>query len=358
VTAWTLGVEAPVYFILAGAVLGGLLQWLFLVPFARSAGMRFRPLLDLHDPDLREVGRLIVPRLFGVGVVQVNILVGRMLASQLGEGNVAALYFGSRITELTLGVFAISIATVVLPPLSRLGAAGDREGMRGTLSFALRQVTLITVPAAVGLIVLREPIIRVLFERGAFDAESTAMTAAGLAGYAVGLVGVAAVRIVAPGFYALRDTRTPVRVAAVAMLVNIVGCLVLRGPLQIAGIALASSIAGLFSAVVLLVLIRRRLGGIGGSELTASVLRVGVASALMAAVLIPGAGVWAPAAARGLAAAAGLAGLLALGMAVYFGALWALRAPELAELAAVARRQPPANLAGSTRSGSDDEVER
>lgn len=349
VTAWMAGVEAPVYFILAGAVLGGLLQWLFLVPFARAEGMRFGPRLDWADPELREIGQLIVPRLFGVGVVQVNILVGRMLASELGEGNVAALYFGSRITELTLGVFAISIATVVLPPLSRQGAAGDRDGMRSTLAFALRQVTAITLPATVALIVLREPIVRVLFERGRFDAESTAITAAGLAGYAFGLVGVAGVRIIAPGFFALRDTRTPVRVATAAMFVNIVGCLALRGPLQIAGISLANSIAGTFSAVALLWLLRRRLGRLDGRALLASLVRIVAAAGAMGAVLAALQPTLAAPGRTGVEGALGLGGLVIAGIVVYFGVLSMLRAPELEELRQVVRRRIPADP------GADDD---
>lgn len=342
VGAWVGGAPEPVYFILAGAVLGGALQWLFLVPFARSAGMTFQPRVDWHDPDLREIGRLIGPRLLGVGVVQVNILVGRMLASGLGEGNVAALYFGSRITELALGIFAISIATVVLPPLSRQGAAGDHAGMRTTLSTALRQVTVVTAPATVALVVLREPIVRVLFERGRFDEASTAITAAGLAGYAVGLVGVAAARVSAPGFFALRDTRTPLRIALVAMVINVAGCLLLRGPLQIAGISLANSLAALFSAGALLLLLRSRLGGIDGGGLMRALLRIAVASALMGVVVSYAAPLLVPSDAAAAAAALGLLVLVTLGVAVYGGVLMLVGGDELREVAAVLRRRADA----------------
>lgn len=336
VSAWIVDAESSVYYIVAGVIAGGLAQWLFLVPFARRAGMRFQFLADWNNPGLRQVGRLIVPRLLGVGVVQVNIIVGRMFATRLGDGPLAAMYYSARITELTLGVFAVSVATVVLPAMSRQGAAGDHAAMRGTLSFALRQVTAITLPAAVGLILLRQPIVAVLFQRGAFDADSTAMASAGLMGYAAGLVAVAAVRITAPGFYALHDTRTPVAAALVAMVVNIVGCMMLMGPLGIGGIALANSIAALASAALLLAILRVRLGGIDGGTLLRSICRIVAAAALMGWVVSALANRWlgdlgVPPALLG----AGLVATIVVGTLTYVAALAVARAPELRELRAV-----------------------
>ncbi len=357
--AWARGAtDRAVLFIVTGVVVGGLLQWSFLVPFARRAGMRFRFRPEFGDPHLRQVGRLIGPRLLGVGVVQVNIMVGQVLAAGLGDGPVAALYLGARLTELTLGVFAVSVATVVLPTLSYEGARGDTRAMRKTLSFALRQVTAVTLPAAVGLLLLRGPIVAVLFQRGAFDARSTELTAAALGGYAAGLVAVAAVRIAAPAFYALHDTRTPTLVAVAAMFVNLAGCLWLRDLVGVGGIALANSFAAWVSAACLLGLLRRRLGRLEGRLLAASIARIGVAAAAMGWVVRAAAGRSIAPAATGLAGAPALLAVIGLGMLTYAAALAALGAPEVGELTQVFRRRTPDTLEGqATRQPSRDDEE-
>jgi len=323
----------PVHAWAAAAVVGGLLQWAFQVPFAWRLGMRFRWRLNLGDAALRKIGALMVPGVFGVGVTQINILVGQYLASGLAQGSIASLYLAGRLTELTLGVFAISVATVVLPLMSRQAAAGRPQQMLDTMNFALRQVTFITLPAAVGLIILRTPMVTVLFPRGMFDASSTEMTAAALWGYSIGLVGFAAVRIVAPGFFTLRDTRTPVAVGAVAMVINVVGCLVLMQYLGHAGIALASSLAAYVNLALLLWLLRRRVGPLGGRRLLASVARLSLAATIMGWVIYGLADLWWPVGdASFLWQASVLAGLILVGVVTYIAAAVVLRAPELSEM--------------------------
>jgi len=333
-----------VWGIAAGAMVGGVLQFVFLVPFAQRLGMSVRPTWPFGDPAMGEIGRLMVPGVIGAGVVQINILVGRQLASGLPEGSITSLYFASRLNELTLGVFAVAVATVVLPLMAQQGAAGDTRRLRDTLGFALRQVSAVTIPAAVGLILLRREIVGTLFEHGEFTASATALTASAVWGYAIGLAAVASVRIVVQAFYALRDTRTPVAVAAAAMLVNVAGCLILRGPLQNACIALANSIAAGFAAIVLLALLRRRLGALGGGELLSSLLRIGFATATMG---------WVVAALRPIVArpdAAMIEGwlrllaLVGVGALTYLAALAAVGARELTELRAVGARRLPDTL--------------
>ncbi len=346
--AWWGGSDWPVAYLVVGVLVGGLVQWSFLMPFARRIGMRLFAWPRGSDPALREIGRLIVPRLFGVGIVQINIVVGQAIAGRLpGNGAVSALYFASRITELALGVFAVSVATVVLPSMSQQGATHDLAGMRRTLSFALRQVIAITLPAAVGLVLLRQEIVAVLFERELFDADSTALTALALSGYACGLAAVAAVRVTAPAFYAVRDTRTPVLVAAGAMVVNLLGCLALSGPYGVAGIALANSIAAVVSAAALLILLRARLGGFGGRRLVGSFVRLVAAAAIMGWVV---SAVAAPAAAAGRTV--GLAMTILVGLLTYAAALAVLGAAEIAELRDVLRRRRPGTLDdANTREG-------
>jgi putative peptidoglycan lipid II flippase len=323
----------PVYAWATAAVAGGLLQWAFQVPFAWRLGMRFRWRLNLGDPALRKIGALMVPGVFGVGITQINVLVGQYLASGLAQGSIASLYLAGRLNELTLGVFAISVATVVLPLMSRQAAAGRPQQMLDTMNFALRQVTLITLPAAVGLVMLRTQLVQVLFQRGSFDAASTEMTAAALWGYSIGLVGYAAVRIVAPGFFTLKDTRTPVIVGAVALAVNVVGCLLLMRVWGHAGIALANSIAAYVNLALLLVLLRRRVGPIGGRRLLASVTRLALAAVIMGWVVYGLADRWWPGdAASFWWQACVLAGLIFVGVLTYAAGAAVLRAPELSEM--------------------------
>ncbi|MFQ5742853.1 MAG: murein biosynthesis integral membrane protein MurJ [Acidobacteriota bacterium] len=344
------GTLSSVNALAAGAIVGGFLQWLFLVPFSWRLGMRFRLHLRLSDPAMRRIGLLMVPGLFGVGITQINVLVGQLLASFLRTGSISSLYYAGRLNELTLGVFAISVATVVLPLMSRQAARGDREQLVSTLNFALRQVTLITLPAAVGLILLRSQIVDVLFQRGLFNSQSTDLTAAALWGYSCGLIGYAAVRIIAPAFYALKDTRTPVIVAAVAMVANVVGCLILMQRFGHVGIALANSLAGYLNTVLLLVLLRRKLGRVGLWRLTTSFLRLGVAAAVMGWVVSALSGWWKPASGAGLVTEVlVLAAVILVGVLTYLAAAAALRAPELAELRSLV-------LHGKGGSGSEDRV--
>jgi len=345
--AWSMWGRAPamaVWGIAAGAMVGGVLQFVFLVPFARRLGMSVRPTWPFGDPAMGEIGRLMLPGVVGAGVVQINILVGRQLASGLPEGSITSLYFASRLSELTLGVFAVAVATVVLPLMAQQGAAGETKRLRETLGFALRQVSAVTIPAAVGLILLRREIVGTLFEHGEFTAAATTLTASAVWGYAIGLGAVASVRIVVQAFYALRDTRTPVAVAAVAMLVNIAGCLLLRGPLQNAGIALANSIAAGFAAIVLLALLRRRLGTLGGGELLSSLLRIGFGAAVMGWVVDSLRPVIVSPDAAFLEGWLRLLALVGVGAVTYLAALAAVGAPELTELRAVGARRLPDTL--------------
>ncbi|NKB89868.1 MAG: murein biosynthesis integral membrane protein MurJ [Acidobacteria bacterium] len=346
--AWGELPETAVWVIAGGAMVGGVLQFLFLVPFVRRFGVSLRPSWPLGDRGVSEIGRLMIPGVVGASVVQINILVGRSLASDLPEGTMTSLYFASRVNELTLGVFAVAVATVVLPLMSQQGAAGDTAQLRGTLGFALRQVTAVTLPAAVGIMVLRHDIIATLFEYGQFSAGATALTAAAVWGYAWGLVATAGVRIAVQSFYAMRDTRTPVIVATGSMVVNVVGCVLLRGPLENAGIALANSIAAAFSLAVLLWLLRGKLGGLPLREPLASFTRAGVAAAVMAAVLLGIRDSLIVADSGVVEAWVRLFTVVLVGGMVYLAGLAVLRAPEIAELRQIGRRQAPATLVGGS----------
>jgi len=270
----------PVLSLAFGVLLGGITQFLFQIPFLRRRGISLRFLFNLSHPGVRRVGALMAPSILGLGVTQLNVIVNTFLASYLPEGSVSYLYYADRLLEFPMGVFAIAIATAVLPPLSEETARGDMEAVKETLSFALRLTFFVILPAMVGLIILRQPILNLLFQRGAFSALSTKMTAQALLYYAVGLVAFAGVRIIVPVFYSLQDTRTPVKVAFLSLLVNAGLGVVLMAPLKHGGLALATSLAAGVNFAVLGGLLRRKIGPIGarkilrsfGKNLSASIL--------------------------------------------------------------------------------------
>ena len=273
------------------------------------------------------------PVVVGVGVVQINVVVGSQFASRLQEGAISWLNYSDRVMEFALGGYAIAIATVILPMMSRQADAHRIDDMKRTLNFATRLVLFITVPATVGLILLRVPIIQVLFERQEFDAADTAMTAYALLFYAIGLSAFALIKIIAPAFYSMQDTKTPVWIAFAAMLLNLAFNAVFLGPLQVGGPALATSLAGIFNAGALMIVFIRREGSLGGGSILSSTVRFAVASAALGLVahgLIhrPGFFYSQPFSQQLLA----LSVTIAAAAAVYFGVAALLGSREIAEL--------------------------
>ncbi len=266
-----------------GVIVGGILQMLLQVPFLLKKGLSLAPRWLPSHPALRRIGILMLPTIFGSAIYQINQLVGTLLATLLREGSVSYLYYADRLVQFPLGVFAIAISTAVLPSLSREAADGDLEGLRGTISHAIRLTMFITIPAMMGLIVLREPIVRLLFQRGAFDSAAAAMTARALLYYSVGLWAFAGLRVFVSAFYSLQDTKTPVKVAVIAMVLNLILSLILmRTPLEHGGLALALSLASTAQMVILILLLRRRIGGIDGKAVLGSMTKSFFSSMIMA----------------------------------------------------------------------------
>ncbi len=275
--------QEPVYSLAFGVLLGGAAQLSFQVPFLQRRGIAWGFLFRPSHPGVKRVAKLMAPSILGLAVTQLNVLVSTLLASYLPEGSVSYLYYADRLLEFPMGIFAIAVATAVLPVMSEHSAKKDWEKLRGTLSFALRLVFFVTLPAMVGLIVLRQPILNVLFQRGAFTAYSAEMTAQALFYYSLGLAGFAGVRIIVPVFYSLQDTKTPVKVAFVALGVNALLGVVLMGPLRHGGLALATSLAAGVNFGCLVFLLKRRLGRIGLRQIWGSFLKSLGASAVMGA---------------------------------------------------------------------------
>ncbi|MFQ5483402.1 MAG: murein biosynthesis integral membrane protein MurJ, partial [Nitrospinaceae bacterium] len=273
--------ETPILGLAAGVILGGALQFIFVLPAARRRGFRFSRVWNWRDPGLTRMFRLMGPAVLGLAVYEVNLLVDTLLASLLPGGSISYLYYANRLVQLPLGVFGVALGVVLLPNLAGQAAKQDWVGLRETLAFGIRFVLFITIPATVGLILLREPIIHTLWERGEFTPAVTDGTAVGLLYYTVGLCAFAGSKVLTSAFYSMQDTKTPVKVGIWAMGLNIVLNLALMGPMLHGGLALATSLAAMFNAAVLLHLLRQRLGLLGGRQILRTTLKVAAAAVLM-----------------------------------------------------------------------------
>ncbi|HZI93511.1 MAG TPA: murein biosynthesis integral membrane protein MurJ [Patescibacteria group bacterium] len=278
--------KEPAYAFAWGVLFGGLLQIAFQIPFVMKMGMRFPLMTGFRDPGVRQIGRLMLPGLFGMGITQIMLLVDSFFASLLKEGSVSALYYSGRVNELALGSFAISVSTVILPTLSKQAAAGRIDEMRRTLLYGLRVVAFITLPASVGLILFRDRIIGVLFQHGRFTAEDTAYTAHALMFYAVGLLPFGAVKILAPAFYSQKDTRTPAILAAWTLGAHLCFCASLSYLMKQGGIALADSLSATLNMSLLMGVFARRHGLPWVKGLAIPALRLLGASVLMGGVAV------------------------------------------------------------------------
>ena len=273
--------DPPIFGLAVGVLLGGLCQLLIQIPALAQRGVRIRPCFSFRDEAVKRIGRLFVPAAFGAAVYQLNIFVSQLLASFLPEGSISYLWYANRILEFPLGVFGIALTTAAFPSLSRQSSRNDMEGFGKVLDETLRLITFICVPAMVGLILLREPIVQVLFQHGAFDPVTTVRTADALLYYCIGLWPIAAARILVACFYSLQDTATPVKLSLISFVANVILCLILMGPMGHCGLALANSLSSLLNAGMLLVWFRFKSGTWALQWVKGTGVKVLLASALM-----------------------------------------------------------------------------
>ncbi|MBN2497125.1 MAG: murein biosynthesis integral membrane protein MurJ [Deltaproteobacteria bacterium] len=315
--------------VLAGGMLELALQW----PFVRAYGVRLRFRFQRGHPAVRKMLLLMGPAAFGMAVYQVNILVSRALASLLPEGSVTFIYYSDRFMELPLGVFAVAVATVALPSLSRHAARGEMTRFVDTLGFALRLTLLVCVPAMVWLAVCRVPVIATLLQRGRFTHADTLATAQVFLAASAGIWAVAGIRNLVPAFYALKDTKTPVAIAFVAFLVNAALGAVLMWPLGPAGLTLANTLSSMLNFCLLLVYLRRKIGPLEGRRLFGATWRVCLASAVAGAAAWPACGLslWSSDG-QLLEKLALLAATGAAAMVAFVLVAWLLRVEELRQI--------------------------
>ncbi|MEA2013819.1 MAG: murein biosynthesis integral membrane protein MurJ [Thermodesulfobacteriota bacterium] len=271
----------PILSLAVGVMIGGILQLAMQIPFLLKVGAWLKPNFHFNHPGIRRIGRLMLPAVFGAAVYQASIFINTILASLLPEGSVSYLYYADRVVQLPLGVFAIAVGTASLPSFSEQVAAGNYKEMKNTISFSLRLILFITIPAMVALIVLRVPVISVLFQRGMFDAASTVFTAQALLYYAVGLLAFSCVRVVVSAFYAMQDTRTPVKIAVVSLVVHVAMSIILMLPMKHAGLALATSIASTVNVIILAFILKRKVGVFLEKPFWSSVFKTTLASGIM-----------------------------------------------------------------------------
>ena len=314
-----------------GMELATLSQVAIMLPGLREIRFDYRWLWNLGDQGMIMVGKMIIPVILATGAGQLGLVVDRMLASGLPEGSIAALNFGYLLSQFPLGIFAVAVSTVIYPTFSEYAAKKDLAGLRRALVAGVRVTLFIVLPMSVAFIVLRQPMVRVLFQRGAFNPRATGLTTEALLFFSLGLVPMALRDLISRVYFSLQDTMTPMLLGIGAVAVNIVLNFLLIRPLAHGGLALSTSLAALFAMVFLFVVLRRRIGELGGREMLDGFWRICVASGAMGlAVTIA----WAPLAhlclRRGLIWNAGcLAATILIGALVYGIAAFLLRLPEL-----------------------------
>lgn len=269
-----------------GTLIGLSLQFIFQYPFARKKGFKYRPYINLKDEYLKRMLWLIGPVLIGVAVTQVNSIVDRTIASTLVEGSISALNYATKLNQFVMGMFIVSISSVIYPMLSKLSTENNKKKFKESIVTAINVVTLIIIPISVGAIILAEPIVKLLFQRGEFDARATQMTAIALIFYSIGMLGFGLRDILGKIFYSLQDTKTPMINGIIAMVLNIVLNLafVKYTNMGLGGLAFATSISSLVTIALLSVSLRRKIGAFGGKKIISVLIKSIIAALLMALV--------------------------------------------------------------------------
>lgn len=282
--------DQPVVALAWGVLIAGIAQLAFQIPFLLKLRVLGVPQPRFKDPGVRKIMRLMLPAIFGASVTQINLLVDTLIASFLVTGSISWLYYSDRLVEFPLGVFGIALATVILPNLSRQHAGENPRAFSDTVDWALRWVLLIGVPAALGLALLAGPLLTTLFQYDAFTQRDVTMAARSLVAYSLGLCGFILIKVLAPGYYARQDTKTPVRIGVIAMVTDIVLNLTLVWSLAHAGLALATSIAAFVNAGLLFRGLRKEGVYQPRAGWYVLMLRVGLAAVVMSLVLWYGVG--------------------------------------------------------------------
>lgn len=326
-----------------GTLIGGFLQMAVQFPSLRKVGFRFHLDFGWGDPQVRRVLVLMLPAVIAASAVQVNVMVNSVFASYLGDGAVSWLSYAFRLMQLPLGIFGVAIATVTLPAVSKIAAGGDMAHFRETLSKALRLALFLTLPATVGLVLMSDEIIGLIYQRGKFSAVDTVQTGAALEFYATGLMAYACIKVLSPAFYALDRKWTPMVVSFCAISLNVLlnWQLTFRMGMGHRGLALSTGLSAIANFLMLFMLMRRAAGGMQTAALSASFLRMAIAGAGLLGVCVAGRQFLAPWLGSPVLfdRAWSLLAVIAVGAAVYFGLCALLRVEEARDALVLVRRK-------------------
>jgi len=282
---WLLSLQYGIVGFSIGVVVGSILNFAILLPFILKKGFKYHFSFDLKHPGVQKILILMLPVLIGLSVNQINLFVNQLLASTLDAGLLAALRTGQRLMQMPIAVFAIALAVAVFPTLTSYAAKGDMFKFKKATSLGLRSIFFITIPSAVGLMVLKIPLVRFLFEHGQFTHEATTATAIAVFFYSLGIFAYSGIQILNRSFYAIQDTRTPVTIGICTIFVNIGLNFALIGPMGHGGLALAYSIAGAFNLVLLMVVLRYKIAGYNGIGIASSFFKSMFAAIVMGIVV-------------------------------------------------------------------------
>ncbi len=264
-----------------GVIVGSFMHFLVQVPQLKVSGIRYRFKIDLKHEAVKEIFSLMIPILLSLGAVQLNNSVDNFFALSLGAGNTTALTISWRVANLPLGVFSVAVITVLYPLISRQAAVGDTKGLKESFSLGVREIGYIMVPATIGLSILSYPIIKVLFEHYNFSAQDTAKVSYILIFHSIGLIFFGLLMILNRTFYAFKNVKTPLKIASISIGVNLLLDWVLIKFMDVGGLALSTSLVALSNTVILLIILRKNIGNLGGKRITISYLKILLASAIM-----------------------------------------------------------------------------
>lgn len=277
----------PVYGAAAGVLIGGVLQFIIQIPYMIREGFVFKISVDFTHPGIRKIFRMLTPALFGIAVYQINTLVSNLLATMIPAGSVSYIYFTNRLTELVLGVFIVSIGSVVLPEMSKLTALEDNRRFKKLFSDSVSFALFLAVPAAAALVAAGIPVISVIFMHGKFSYDDVVLTYYSLVTASAGIIFISALRITTPAFYAMKDTRIPVVSATAALFINLAaGYTLMHTPLRHAGLTLANTLSAIVQMSILLIFLNRKTGGIDFRKILRSIVKFVIASVVMAGLII------------------------------------------------------------------------
>ena len=284
ITSIILSVKYNPYIMIWGTLIGIATEFLFQLPFAIKSGYKYQPYINIKDKYIKKMSWLIGPVLIGVAVNQINTMVDRTLASTLAEGSISALNYANKLNGFVMAMFITSVGAVIYPMLSKLSSEDNKEKFTSSVVQSINSIILLVIPISVGAMVLATPIVKLLFQRGEFDARATSMTSIALIMYSIGMVAFGLSDILGKVFYALQDTKTPMINGAIAMVMNIVLNIILVKYLQLAGLALATSISAIICIFLLFGSLKKKMGYFGQDKIIKTTIKSIISAVVMGVV--------------------------------------------------------------------------